>query len=75
VTAVTVHQDLDCGGGVVWKIIQCLCQDSQHGPHRYETTSVNHSTVAFAAFHFILFKGNTGVLLVSWWAYVWSGFC
>ena len=75
VTAVAVHQDLDCGGGVVRKIIHHLCQDSQHWPHRYEALIVNHSTVAFAAFHLILFKWNTGVLLVSWWAYVWSGFC
>jgi hypothetical protein len=36
VTAVALHQDLFCGGGVVRKIIQRLCQDSQHGPHRYE---------------------------------------
>ena len=40
-TAVALHQGLDCGGGVVRKIIQCLCQDSQHGPHRYEAMSVN----------------------------------
>jgi hypothetical protein len=56
VTAVVVHQDLDCRGGVVRKIIQCLCQGSQHGPHRYKAVSVNHSTVTFAAFHLILFK-------------------
>jgi hypothetical protein len=50
------NQALDCGGGMPRKIIQRLCQGSQHGPHRYEAVSVNHSTVAFAAFHFILFK-------------------
>jgi len=56
VTAVPVHQDHDCGGGVVRKIIQCLCQDSQHGPHIYKAVSVTHNTVASAAFHLILFK-------------------
>jgi hypothetical protein len=56
VTAVAIQQDLDCGGRVVRKIILCLCQDSQHGPHTYEAVSVNHGTVEFAAFQFILFK-------------------
>jgi len=56
VTAVPIYQDHDCGSGVVRKIIQSLCQDSQHGPHRYKAFSVTHNTVAFAAFHLILFK-------------------
>jgi hypothetical protein len=56
VTAVAVHQGLDCGNGLVRKIIQRLCQDSQQGPHRYEAVSVNHNSEAFAASHFILFK-------------------
>jgi hypothetical protein len=55
VTAVAMHQGHDCEDGVVRRIIKRLCEDSQHGPHRYEAVSVNHNTV-FAAFHFILFK-------------------